>query len=229
MSEADGVFVEVVDPADARVRWRFDQRFLNSNWTCIWGRGCQGILDVPAEHLQQGCCSVGAQMADDDEAMTIAASAAAIPRHLWQFADVADERGLFREGSVRATALVDDACIFLNRPGFAGGAGCALHLAALDCGERPIDWKPTVCWQAPLRVVESTDEDAPGGVPGSVPDGVVVTVRPWTPADWGDGAAMAWCCTSAPEAMVGDRPVLESLDAELRELAGDAVIDALWG
>ncbi len=29
------------------------------------------------------------------------------------------------------TRLVDDACIFLNRPGFAAGAGCALHTAAL--------------------------------------------------------------------------------------------------
>ena len=57
------------------------------------------------------------------------------------------------------TRLVDDACIFLNRPGFAGGVGCSLHLAALEAGERPLDWKPDVCWQLPLRLEHSTDEN----------------------------------------------------------------------
>ena len=42
--------------------WSFDADFLRSNWQCIWGRGCQGILDHPAEHLGQGCCSVGAEL-----------------------------------------------------------------------------------------------------------------------------------------------------------------------
>ena len=45
-----------------------------------------------------------------------------------------------------ATLVVDDACVFLNRPDFPGGPGCALHRAALDAGERPMDWKPNVCW-----------------------------------------------------------------------------------
>ena len=53
------------------------------------------------------------------------------------------------------------ACIFLNRPGFEGGAGCALHIAALEAGERPMDWKPSVCWQVPIRLEHSTDEIGP--------------------------------------------------------------------
>ena len=24
--------------------WRIDTSFLTSNWSCIWGRGCQGIF-----------------------------------------------------------------------------------------------------------------------------------------------------------------------------------------
>ena len=56
----------------------------------------------------------------------------------------------FRPGP-RNTRVVDGACIFLNRTGFAGGAGCALHLAAFDAGESPIDFKPSVCWQLPIR------------------------------------------------------------------------------
>ena len=54
--------------------------------------------------------------------------------------------------------LVDGACIFLNRPGFHSGPGCALHLAALNRGERPLDWKPEVCWQLPLRRIDETDQ-----------------------------------------------------------------------
>ena len=51
---------------DGDVTWVFDRTFLASNWTCIWGRGCKGILDVPAEELNQGCCSIGAELADDE-------------------------------------------------------------------------------------------------------------------------------------------------------------------
>ena len=40
--------------------------------------------------------------------------------------------GIFSDERTASTRVVDGACIFLNRPGFAGGAGCALHLAAAD-------------------------------------------------------------------------------------------------
>ena len=51
----------------------------------------------------------------------------------------------------RKTRIVDGACIFLNRPGFAGGTGCALHLLALDQGRELRETKPDVCWQLPIR------------------------------------------------------------------------------
>ena len=53
---------------DGDTIWRFDTAFLASNWTCIWGRGCLGILPEPAPHLQQGCCSIGAELDGEDEA-----------------------------------------------------------------------------------------------------------------------------------------------------------------
>ena len=110
--------------------------------------------------------------------------------------------------------MVDGACIFLNRPGFEGGAGCALHLAALDADEPPIDWKPSVCWQLPIRV---DWVDAGDGVE-------TATVRRWSRADWGDeGPSMAWCCTEGERAYVGDRPVVESLAEELEEIVGSSV------
>lgn len=199
---------------DGHTVWRFDRAFLTSNWTCIWGRGCLGIGDVPAEHLQQGCCSVGAELTDVDEAMLIDALGATLPADLFEHRDVARAEGVFSDESRTNTRVVDGACIFLNRPGFAGGAGCALHLAALRDGESPTEWKPSVCWQLPVKVDWAPTDDGRE----------TATVRGWTRADWGDeGETMAWCCTEGDRAYVGDRPVVESLADELVALVGEPV------
>jgi hypothetical protein len=203
---------EVID--DGVTRWRFDRAFLTSDWTCIWGRGCLGILDEPAEHLGQGCCSIGAELGDEDEARLVSAMAAMVPSELFQFHDAARTGGVFADGSRSATRVVDGACIFLNRPGFEGGAGCALHLAALADGESPVDWKPSVCWQLPLRV---DWEPLDGGREQA-------TVRRWTRADWGDdGESMAWVCTEGTQAYRGEEPVVDSLAEPLAVIAGDEV------
>ncbi len=215
-----------MDPADLEeiddgtTIWRFDRAFLTSNWSCIWGQGCLGILDEPAEHLGQGCCSVGAELADEDESRLISAMAAMLDPARFEHHDEAVAGGVFGDDRAASTRLVDGACIFLNRPGFAGGAGCALHLGALDAGESPIDWKPAVCWQLPIKVDwEPTDDGRE-----------VATVRRWSRHDWGDeGETMAWCCTEGDRAYVGDRPVIDSLGDELAELTGSAVYVELRG
>ncbi|MGQ0431173.1 MAG: hypothetical protein ACT452_02050 [Microthrixaceae bacterium] len=202
---------EIVDGATT---WRFDVEFLESSWTCIFGRGCLGIGDEPAEHLGLGCCSVGAELDGEDEARMISALAAMLePARFEHHADAA-AHGVFSDERRVATRVVDGACIFLNRPDFAGGAGCALHLAALDHDESPVAWKPSVCWQLPLKVAW---EDAPDG-------GEVATVRRWSRADWGaEGETMAWCCTEGDRAYVGETSVLDSLAPELEALVGTAV------
>lgn len=199
----------------AGTHWRFDRDFLESNWTCIWGRGCLGILDAPAPELQQGCCSIGAAFDDVEDAMTVSAYAATIDRDRWQFYDAVDDDDVFADASRTNTKIVDGACIFLNRPGFAGGGGCALHLAAMDAAESPIDWKPSVCSQLPIHV-----DWRP------LPDGrESATVRRWSRVDWGSrGTTMAWCCTEGGEAYVGDRAVIDSLADELTAIAGTEVI-----
>jgi len=202
-----------VEIVDGDTVWRFDRAFLTSNWTCLWGRGCLGILPYAAEHLGQGCCSMGAELDGLDEARLISALAATLPEESFQFHATAERDGVFADDNRTSTRVVDGACIFLNRPGFAGGAGCALHLAALAAGESPIDWKPSVCWQLPIKV---DWEDAGAHE--------IATVRGWTRADWGDeGAAMAWCCTEGDRAYVGERPVVESLGPELEAIVGPTV------
>lgn len=199
---------------DGDTRWRFDRGFLTSNWTCIWGRGCLGILPQPAPELLQGCCSLGAELDGEEEAMTIAALAATLePRQFEHHADAA-AGGVLAGSEPQNTRVVDGACVFLNRPGFAGGAGCALHIAAVESGESPIDWKPSVCWQLPIKV------DWEAGADGRE----TANVRGWTRADWGaEGRTMAWCCTEGDLAYRGESPVVESLGEELEAIVGTTV------
>ncbi len=193
--------------------WHFEPEFLRSNWTCIWGRGCLGIHDEPTEELGQGCCSVGAEIDGDDEANLIAVRAVTLDPERFQHHAEAND-GIFSDDRRRNTRVVDGACIFLNRPGFAGGAGCALHIAAEEDGESPIDWKPSVCWQLPVRVEWSDRGDG----------GEHARLRPWQRSDWGpEGETMHWCCTEGDLAYVGDRPVIESLAEEIEAMVGNEV------
>ena len=126
----------------------------------------------------------------------------------------ADKGGIFSDDARTHTRVVDGACIFLNRPGFVGGPGCALHLEAIEAGESPIEWKPSVCWQLPIKVDWEPGAD----------DTEVATVRRWARRDWGaEGETMAWCCTEGSLAYVGDRPVVDSMGAELQAIVGTEV------
>jgi len=207
----DSPFTEI---ADGATTWRFERSFLASNWTCIWGHGCLGILPQPSSELGQGCCSLGAELDGDDEANLIGALAATLDPSRFEYHATAADKGVFADDARTATLVVDGACIFLNRPGFIGGAGCALHLAALDFGESPVGLKPSVCWQLPIKV------DWEPGADGTE----VATVRGWTRADWGaEGETMAWCCTEGERAYVGDRPVIDSMAEELEAVVGAEV------
>lgn len=210
----------VVEIDDGETLWRFDRSFLTSRWTCIFGRGCLGIAPTPAPELGRGCCSIGADLDGPDEARMISALAATLDPGLFERHAEATDGGVFGDADRTCTRVVGGACIFLNRPGFAGGAGCALHLAASAAGEAPRHWKPSVCWQLPIKV-----EWEPRGDGGDCGDGgEVATVRGWNRADWGaEGQTMAWCCTEGDLAYVGDRPVVESLAEEIAAITGTTV------
>jgi hypothetical protein len=103
---------------DGDIQWRFDKDFLQSNWTCIWGRGCHGIGTERNDSLNHGCCSFGAELDGPDgldEARNLSAAAATIPAHLFQFHAEAEVGSVFADESYSATRVVDGACIFLNR------------------------------------------------------------------------------------------------------------------
>ena len=208
-------WVSFEDPDEDRT-WVFDVTFLRSSWTCIFGSGCQGVLTGPVPELVQGCCSYGAHFSDDADVKRVKKIAATLTDEQWQFRKQGRERGVTKRGAEGATVtrLVQDACIFLNRPGFAAGAGCALHQAALQKGHRPLDYKPEVCWQLPLRREDHEEDDGH----------VTSTIIEWQRRHWGDGGQeFHWWCTEAPEAFVGRDPVYRSMRDELVELVGKRV------
>ncbi len=195
--------------------WQFDVTFMTSNYMCIYGRGCPGVFTELAPEYEHGCCTYGAHFVDEDDRRSVEAKIALLTPDEWELAARADEMGgviYENDDGEWVTQSVDDACILLNRPGHKNGAGCALHQAALARGERPVDWKPDVCWQVPIRFDDSTDDNGH----------TTYIIREWKRRDWGEGGVeFAWWCTDDDLAFVGDRPVWKSHRDEIVEIAGE--------
>lgn len=222
-------WVEFPDPAGGGGIFRADLTWLLSSWTCVFGSGCAGIVEGRPD---DGCCTHGAFFSDAADERRVRAAAVLLEPDLWQYA-AAGRRGLTTLDPVggdgadgepaegrpvrrrRRTRTVDGACIFHNRPGFAGGAGCALHALALQTGRHPLETKPDVCWQLPIyRDFEERHR----------PDGtrvLVTTITEYDRRGWGPGGVdLHWWCTSSPRAHLAVEPLYRSYAAELTELMG---------
>jgi hypothetical protein len=210
------------DPREDGRTWLIDVTFLTSSWECIFGAGCQGVYTEPTPELSQGCCSYGAHFSDRKDRERVARLARQLPDDLWQFAPVGRRKGIAAKVGKHdgkpdwRTRLVDGACIFLNRPGWKSGPGCALHQWGLRTGTHHSELKPEICWQLPLRRVDDPQ-----------PDGTVISrLTEFGRKGWGDGGDdFAWWCTEAPEAFVGRRRVYRSLEPELRIMLGDVLYE----
>lgn len=192
--------------------WLLDATFLESNWTCIFGQGCQGVLTAPTPELVQGCCSYGAHFSDDADRQRVELAATRLTADQWQFRDKGAKgtTRVSKKGEM-TTRLVKDACIFLNRPDFHRGPGCALHVMAMDNAESYIPLKPEVCWQLPLRREDITLAN----------DHVVTRIGQWDRRDWGQGGEdFHWWCTQDSAAFVGANRVVDSMKEELIAMMG---------
>ncbi len=211
-------WVSFDDPKEEGRRWQIDVTFLLSSWQCIFGSGCQGVLDQPTPELVRGCCSYGAHFSDKADRDHVVEVAKDLDADEWQFARVGEKKGIYakvgkdEDGKPEwRTRLVDDACIFLNRPGFPAGPGCALHIHAARTGKHHSETKPEVCWQLPLRRIDEEQEDGT----------VISTLTEFGREGWGEGGDdFAWWCTEAPEAFTGKAPVYLELEPELRIMLG---------
>jgi hypothetical protein len=205
--------------------WEFDLTFMLSNYRCIWGCGCP---DIRLQGTARGCCADGVEIYQGDgdtagreDLKKIRGRVRQLTDEDWQNQRVALGRGgrdawgkaRFKRDSVH-TRLYRGACIFHNRVDHPGGAGCALHVAALRRGENPMDWKPRICWQVPLYF--DSDHETK-----------TITVRACRTADWGGEEILDWWCTEHPDTFSADQPVYVTMEAELRRVCGDPVYSEL--
>jgi hypothetical protein len=196
---------------------------VTSYWQCIYGNGCCGI---DADKPDAGCCSDGAYYTDKEDEARILRNAKKLTKSEWQFYDQArskskknlniSEIGLDKD---RKTRKVDGSCIFLNRvgyqaPGYTGRFGCALHHLANKEGSHPVETKPDICWQLPIR--RSWEVREVGGN-----EITVVVIGEYERSAWGEGGAdLDWYCTSNSEAHIGKLPVYQSSKTELIKMMG---------
>ncbi len=231
MPEVDLVFprafVEFADPGDSDQVFRCDLTWLTSRYHCIFGQGCKGIY---ADAPDTGCCTLGAHFADKDDERRVAGYVGQLGPDLWQFRP----KGRVRKSDwidrddegARKTRVVEhdgqSACIFHNREDFATGAGCALHSLALHQGRNPLETKPDVCWQLPIRrtfrTVERQDDTSY----------TEVSIGEYDRRGWGPGGHdLDWYCSGNTEAHTAPDPLYVTNEAELVELMGRPAYDEL--
>ena len=228
MPEVDLVFprayVEFADPADDEQVFRCDLTWLTSSYMCIFGQGCQGIY---ADAPDVGCCTLGAHFADKDDEKRVAGFVAQLTPDDWQLhpgrtVRRSDWIETDDDGERKTLAVEVDgqqACVFHNRTDFTsplgGGAGCALHGLALRQGRNPLETKPDVCWQLPIRRQYRTVERQDGT------SYTEVSIGEYDRRGWGPGGHdLDWYCSGNTEAHVALEPVYVTHEAELVELMG---------
>jgi hypothetical protein len=216
-------YAEFVDPEDADQVFRCDLTWLTSRWTCIFGGGCQGIY---RGRPNDGCCTLGAHFSDADDEARVKGYVKQLTKDDWQFRKEGRKGGWVEtdDDGDRKTRVFEGACIFLNRPGFDGPLGCALHGLALRTGVHFVETKPDVCWQLPIRRTFREVER---------PDGTSYTevgIGEYDRRGWGPGGHdLDWYCTGNTEAHIGVEAVFESSKVELQTLMGEKAYEVLAG
>jgi len=222
-------FVEFVNPADETEVMRCDLTWLTSRFQCIFGQGCQGIY---ADAPDTGCCTLGAHFADAEDEERVSGYVARLDPELWQFhpgRPVKKKDWIEKdEDGERKTRTLEiegqQACVFHNRRDFHSGAGCALHALALQDGVNPLEAKPDVCWQLPLRRTFRDVERQDGSTYTEV------SIGEYDRGGWGPGGHdLDWYCSGNTEAHTAPDPVYVTHEPELVALMGRPAYDVLVG
>lgn len=191
-----------------KTSWLLDIEFLMSSYECNWGNGCKGI-NPQKPHL--GCCANGAYLEESDIKLLEERVKTLTPetwqRHGTNYLQKVRDSGkfplpIFSKAEYK-TAVADkndtvSGCVFSNDPDFAGGAGCALHIAATNAEENPMDWKPTICWQMPLFVDFVTELNTH-----------IVRAFYWSEEDY------PWFCMNDEINWVAKKPLYQTMAGEL--------------
>jgi hypothetical protein len=218
------------DPEDSTHRFRVNVSFLLSNYRCIFGCGCPGLLNRRVAP-DIACCERGVTFMDEDDFAHVADMVEQLTPEDCDHLEHIRTRGWYqaRAGKPYKTRKLGGACIFSNRSsGAAGKPGCAFHHLAQRQGKHHSETKPFICWTVPLNFSEEEPEE-PGGQRTTI-------VSAFTADAWGgsdddeepDGRGhVGYWCVDTPDAYRGTEPVYRSCEAELRKAIGDAAYERL--
>jgi hypothetical protein len=214
-------WIEFPDPLDPEQVYRCDLTWLTSRWTCIYGAGCHGIDRTKPD---DGCCVLGAHFSDKADERRTKSYADLLTAADWQYEKVGRKKGVTDkdEDGARKTRVVDGACVFLNRTGFEGGEGCSLHNLAIRRGQAPLEVKPDVCWQLPVRRHFEHREHTDGT------QQLVISIGEYDRRGWGPGGHdLDWYCSGSTEAHVAVEPVYVTERGTLVALMSQQAYDVL--
>jgi hypothetical protein len=218
-------------PDDPEHQFRVNVSFMLSNYECIWGRGCHGLLNR-AVQPDVACCERGVTFMDDDDFAHVSEMVSELTAEDSDHIGHIRTRGWYQSsssGRPYKTRKLAGGCIFSNRTGGpTGKPGCAFHHLAARTGRHPSETKPFICWSLPLNF-SSEEAIEPGGRTTTI-------VSAFTADAWGgtddseepDGRGhMGYWCVDTPDAYRGTRPVYRSMERELRKAMGDAAYERL--
>lgn len=208
------MWTEFVNPDDSDEIFRLDLTWLTSKWMCVFGQGCKGIYE---DKPDVGCCALGAHFADDEDFDRVKPFVEKLGPQDWQNYYAYHENWTeYDDEDELKTAANEHGCVFHNREGFAGGYGCALHGWALRNGMNPLEVKPDVCWQLPIKREFREVERADGT------EYTEVQIGEYGRDGWGPGGHdFDWYCTSNTEAHVSPDPVYITYKPELVAMMGE--------
>ncbi len=142
------------------------------------------------------------------------------PRAWVEFTDPDEPEQVFRCDLTWLTSRWT--CIFHNRQDFHLGAGCALHALAFALEKDPLETKPDVCWQLPIRRQYRSVERQDGT------SYTEVSIGEYDRRGWGPGGHdLDWYCSGNTEAHVAPDPLYLTSANELVALMGRAAYDEL--
>ena len=220
-------WIEFIDPADAEHWIRADMTWLCSRWTCIFGRGCHGTIEGQSS---TGCCNHGAYFSDKRRPQARAQLRQAVDPEDWQLYDEGrDAKGRSRTRRRSTTTTRTDPrrdggrCLHVRQPrGTSGWHRLRAARPRAQHGLNPLETKPEVCWQLPVRREQDWVER---------PDETKVlrsTIAEFDRRGWGEGGHdLDWYCTTSPEAHIGHEPMYVSYAPELIALIGEPAYQVL--
>ena len=200
--------------------WVFDATFLRSNWSCIYGAGCKGVLDARRHRARPGLLQLRRPLrrrrrrADRARrARPARAAPLAEPQEGPQQGRPRDRGRRHQDPRRRRRVHLPQPARLRRRRRLR-----AAHRRARGRRAATSTGSPTCAGSC--RCASSTTPTTTATSPRRL--------REWKRRDWGEGGdEFHWWCTESDDAFVGGAPVYQYLRDEIIEMVGQAAYDQM--